>query len=152
MGAKAVSVDDILGVEADVLAPCALGGILNDNTIPNLKVPIIAGGSNNQLLDEDKHGQILHDKGILYSPDYVINAGGLINVAHELKGYDQNAAKEEARGIYGTMLEVFETAEKENVPTHVASDKIAEKRLAEERQGPSRMLNKTFDNQDWITV
>lgn len=152
LGAKAVSVDEITGVEADVFAPCALGGILNDKSIPNLKVPIIAGGANNQLLEEHKHGQMIHEKGILYCPDYVINAGGLINVAHELKGYNQDAAKEQARGIYNTMMEVFHTAEAQKISTHVASDKVAEKRVAEAAESKSRLLNKTFDNQDWITV
>lgn len=152
LGAKAVSVDEIMSVTADVLAPCALGGILNDKTIAELRVPIIAGGSNNQLLDENKHGTILKEKGILYCPDYVINAGGLINVAQELKGYNVDEAKANARKIYDTMLSVFEISERENIPTHMASDHLAEKRIAEVSQGGSRKLDKTFDNQDWIKI
>lgn len=152
LGANVVSVDDIMSVEADVLAPCALGGILNDKTIPNIKAPIIAGAANNQLLDEAKHDKMLTEKGILYSPDYVINAGGLINVAHELKGFDAEAAKADTRKIYDTMLHVFSEADRLGIPTHEASDAIAEKRLKEAGYHNSKMLNKTFDNQDWITV
>lgn len=141
--------ESIHTAEVDVFAPCALGGILNDNTIDQIKATIIAGGANNQLMDEDKHGEALRSKGILYSPDYVINAGGLINVAHELKGYIKQDAIKEAEGIYDTMLEIFDIAEKENIPTHVASDRLAEARV--EKDGAGHLQN-TFDNQDWIQV
>ena len=85
--------DEILGVEADVLAPCALGGVINDDSLPRLSCAIVAGAANNQLL-EDRHGAALHARGILYAPDYVINAGGLINIAEELgpRGYERGRA------------------------------------------------------------
>src|SRR5699024_1501836 len=85
-GAEAVGLDEIYGVAADIFAPCALGGILNDDTIPQLKVKAICGSANNQLLDIEKHGQALEDAGIIYAPDYVVNSGGVINVADELEG------------------------------------------------------------------
>ena len=151
LNAKTTSPDTILAADVDVLAPCALGAILNDKTIPTLKAKVIAGGANNQLLDEEKHGKALLDLGILYSPDYVINAGGLINVAHELKGYDRDAAKGDTQSIYDTMLEVFEIADKESIPTQEASDRLAEKRIEAGKKTDSR-LNNTFDQQDWIRV
>ncbi|MEZ4743114.1 MAG: Glu/Leu/Phe/Val dehydrogenase [Bdellovibrionota bacterium] len=150
--AQVVSVDEIVSENADVFSPCALGGILNDASIAKIKAPIIAGAANNQLLDEDRHDQMLVEKGILYAPDYVINAGGLINVAHELKGYNADAAKKEALGIYDTMLKIFNEAEKKKIPTHKASNSIAEARLKEAGKGQSRRLDKNFDNQAWITV
>ncbi len=124
-----VKPEEIYDVNADIFAPCALGGVLNDNTIPRLKCQVIAGGANNQLEDEDKHGHTLMEKGILYAPDYVINAGGLINVANELEGYRQDRAMKQAEGIYDVLKKIIETSEKENIPTHFASNKIAEERV-----------------------
>ena len=147
--AKVMSPDDIHTADADVYAPCALGAILNDQTIDSIKAKVIAGGANNQLEDELKHGTALMQKGILYAPDYVINAGGLINVAHELKGYNKDAAIKEAEGIYDTMLEIFEIAEKEKIPTQVASDRLAENRI---NASESTHLSNTFNNQDWIKI
>jgi len=148
-GATVMDPFEIHGAEVDIFAPCALGGILNDQTIPAIKAKIIAGAANNQLLDEKKHGQMLLERGILYSPDYVINAGGLINVCHELKGYNRDQAISEAKGIYKTLLDVFETAEKAGVPTWEASNHIAEKRVEEARKLHPRMSH-TFNNQNWI--
>ncbi|MCX6149256.1 MAG: Glu/Leu/Phe/Val dehydrogenase [Ignavibacteriales bacterium] len=127
--AYVVKPDEIYDVEADIFTPAALGGILNDNTIPRLKVQIVAGGANNQLEDENIHGHKLMEKGILYAPDYVINAGGLINVANELEGYRQDRAMKQAEGIYDILTKVIDTSKKENIPTHFASNKIAEERV-----------------------
>jgi len=124
-----VKPEEIYDVNADIFAPCALGGVLNDNTIPRLKCQIVAGGANNQLEDEEKHGHTLMEKGILYAPDYVINAGGLINVANELEGYRQDRAMKQAEGIYDVLKKIIDTSERENIPTHYASNKIAEERV-----------------------
>jgi leucine dehydrogenase len=124
-----VKPEEIYDVNADIFAPCAMGGIINDNTIPRLKCQVVAGGANNQLEDEEKHGHTLMEKGILYAPDYVINAGGLINVANELEGYRQDRAMKQAEGIYDVLKRIIETSEKENIPTHFASNKIAEERV-----------------------
>lgn len=127
--AKIISNDDVFTMEADVLSPAALGGIINDETIPKLKVKIVAGAANNQLGNEEKHGKMLKDKNILYAPDYVINAGGLINVYNELEGYNRERALKQASGIYDILKMIFEISKKENIPTEVASRKIAEERI-----------------------
>jgi len=127
-GATAVEPDEIYGSEADVFAPCALGGIINDTTIPQFKVEIVVGGANNQLL-EPQHGDELSRRGILYAPDYAANAGGIINGCRELLGWraEQSAAKVDE--IYDTVLDIFRTAEAEGIPTYQAADRLAEKRL-----------------------
>lgn len=127
--AEILSEEEVFSKEADVLSPAALGGIINDNTIPKLKVKIIAGAANNQLEDEDKHGQMLKDKGILYAPDYVINAGGLINVYNELEGYNRERALKQASGIYDIVKKVIDISKRDNIPTEVASKKIADERI-----------------------
>ena len=114
--------------EADVFAPCALGGIINDRTIDQLKVEIVAGGANNVLL-ETRHGDMLEQKNILYAPDYVANAGGVINVYSELAGWDRERSLRKADEIYHTILGVFEIAQAEGIPTYVAADRLAERRL-----------------------
>ncbi|KUO62436.1 leucine dehydrogenase [bacterium BRH_c32] len=129
--AHVVKPEEIYEINADIFSPCALGAVINDDTIQKFKYEIIAGGANNQLEDEDKHGQMLVDKGILYAPDYVINAGGLINVANELEGYRQDRAMKQAEGIYEIVQRVFKTAKERSIPTHVASNKIAEDRLVQ---------------------
>lgn len=121
----------IFDVDADVFAPCALGAILNDETIPRLKFKIIAGAANNQLADEVKHGQMVHEKGILYAPDYVINAGGLINVYNEIYGYNREKALNEARNIYNIVKKVIDISKAEKVPTNEASNRMAERRIEE---------------------
>ncbi len=128
-GAKAVAPDAIYGQQADIFAPCALGAVINDQTIPQLKVKIIAGGANN-VLAEPRHGDELEKKKILYAPDYVINAGGLINVNSELENWPAERAFKLAGEIYGTMLRVFEIAKDEKIPTYIAADRLAEKRVA----------------------
>lgn len=130
-GATAVEPDKIYDVEADIFAPCALGAIISDETVNRLKFKVIAGGANNQLADEHKHGRILVEKKILYAPDYVINAGGLINVANEIEGYHRDKALKEAEGIYNVLKQVIAMAQKENISTHEASNRLAERRIAQ---------------------
>ncbi len=146
--AKVTGIRDIHATQADVFAPCALGAILNDETIPQLKTTIVAGGANNQLLNEDRHGAALRDRGILYAPDYVINAGGLINVFHELKGYNAEAAKRQASNIFNTMLEVYAIAERDGISTHKASDRLAEQRIKATKEAVS--LRNNYNNQPWL--
>lgn len=126
--ARAVDPESIYDVEADVFAPCALGGILNDDTIPRLRVEIVAGGANNQLLEE-RHSDLLGDRGILYAPDFVANAGGVINVYGELQGWDQRRALEKADDIYDTVLAIFEIARADRIPPNQAAERLAERRL-----------------------
>ncbi len=142
--AKIVEVDRIHAQQCDVYAPCALGAILNDKTIPEIKAKVIAGGSNNQLAEEDKHGRALRERGILYTPDYVINAGGVINVFYELKDYNVERVRNHVGEIYQTLLNVFATAEKEGIPTHIASARLAERRIASVRNMVS--LSNNFDS------
>lgn len=127
-GAKLILPDQIYDLEADVFSPNALGGVINDQTIKRLKVKIVAGAANNQL-EEERHGDVLHQKGILYAPDFVIGAGGLINVANELEGYHQERATKRARGIYQILSQVLEKSEKENIPTQKAATLLAEERI-----------------------
>ena len=131
-GAKVVGEDAIYSVAADIFSPCALGGIINDETIPLLKVQVVAGGANNQLLEE-RHGHALEARGILYAPDYVANAGGVINVYGEVEGWDAQRALDKADDIYDTILRVFEIAESYKIPTYEAADRVAEQRLAAAR-------------------
>ena len=127
-GAKAVGADEIYGVTADVFAPCALGAIINDKTIPQLKVEIVAGAANN-VLHEPRHGDELENRKILYAPDYVANAGGVINVYSELAGWSSARAFRKADEIYDTVLKVFEIAERDGIPTYEAADRLAEQRI-----------------------
>src|SRR6266498_1649257 len=128
-GATIVKPDAIYGVKADIFAPCALGGIINDETIPQLQVEIIAGGANNQLAEE-RHGDMLEEKGLTYAPDYVINAGGLVNVNAELEGWTLERARNKAGEIYDTILMVFDIANEEGMPSYKAADRLAERRIA----------------------
>ena len=130
MGATVVEPDDIYDTECDIFSPCALGGVLNDDTILRLRCQIVAGGANNQLLS-DADGDLLEERGITYAPDYVINAGGIINVGSEIEGvYRKDRALELTRRIYQTTLDVIETARTEGVTTNAAADRIAERRIA----------------------
>ena len=128
-GAIGVDPDNIYDLDVDIYSPCALGGTLNSDTIPKLKASIVAGSANNQLDTEEIHGQMLIDKGIMYAPDYVINAGGLINVANELEGYNSSRAHEQASRIYDVILDILDHAENRGIPTYVASNELAEHRL-----------------------
>lgn len=125
-----VAPDEIYDAEADIYAPCALGATVNDTTIPRLRVQVVAGAANN-VLAEPRHGEVLHEKGILYAPDYVINAGGLINVYGELKGWSGEQAMRKAGEIYTTLLRLFELSSEEGIPTYRAADRIAERRIEE---------------------
>ena len=127
-GAEGVEPDKIYGVDAQVYAPCALGAVINDETIPQFKFEVIAGAANNQLAEE-RHGDELARRGIVYAPDYVINAGGLINVYGELNGWSGDRAKRKAGEIYDTMLRIFELAKEQGIPTYEAADKLAEQRI-----------------------
>jgi leucine dehydrogenase len=127
--AAVVPIEKIFDVECDVLAPCALGSALNDGTIPRLRCKVVAGAANNQLA-EPRHGDSLYQRGILYAPDYAINAGGLVNVAQEVKGYDANVAREKTMKIYDTILEICERSKSLQLPTYRVADTIVEERLA----------------------
>ncbi len=129
-GATAVAPKDIFDVPCDIFAPCALGGIINDTTIPRLKCKIVAGAANNQLADSKKHGKELFDRGILYAPDYAINAGGLICVVYDKEGLAIEVAKERTLSIYDSIAEVIERSESLQKPTGEIAGLIAEERLA----------------------
>ncbi len=131
--ATSVKPDEIYDVDCDIFSPCALGGIINDETIPRLKAKVIAGSANNQL-EKEEHGRILHEKGILYAPDYVINAGGVINVAEELAGYNRQRALHKVKSIYNILETVFEISRQKNIPTSIAANELAEKRIKSMRK------------------
>jgi len=127
-GATAVKPDEIYGVKAQIFAPCALGAVVNDKTLPQFKFDIIAGSANNQL-HQERHGDALQEMNILYAPDYVINAGGLINVYGELNDWSADRARRKAGEIYDTLLQLFELAREQGIPTYEAADRLAERRI-----------------------
>ncbi|MFY0604046.1 MAG: Glu/Leu/Phe/Val dehydrogenase [Flavobacteriaceae bacterium] len=127
--ANVVLGNDIYGLDIDIYAPCALGATINDQTIHQLRAKVIAGAANNQLADEIKHGKLLKEKGIAYAPDFLINAGGIINVYAELEGYNKEESIRKTENIYNTTLEIFQLSEKENITTHRAAFDIAQNRL-----------------------
>ena len=129
-GISVVEPDEIYDVECDIFSPAALGGSVNDSTIDRIKAKIVAGAANNQLKDELRHAQGLKERGILYVPDYVINAGGLINVYVELEGYSEQRALHMAEGIYDIVTNIINRAEEDDVLTVVASNKLAEQRMS----------------------
>ena len=132
-GATVVEPNEIYSLDVDVFSPCALGAILNDSTIPLLKAEIVAGAANNQLENERLHSKLLRSRGILYCPDYVINAGGLINVYNEMIGYEERKAFRQLNGIYDTLLEIFNLAEQQNINNFEAAQKLAEERIRKAR-------------------
>jgi leucine dehydrogenase len=138
-GAKAVDTNEIYGVDCDIFAPCALGAIINDETIPQLKAKVIAGAANNQL-KESRHGDAIHEMGIVYAPDYVINAGGVINVADELYGYNSERAMKKVEQVYNNVERVIEIAKRDHVATYVAADRMAEERIEKMRRSRSQFL------------
>lgn len=127
---KVVASDEIYSQAADIFIPCAFGGVLNDNTIDVLQVKGIAGSANNQLA-ESRHSTVLRDKGILYAPDYIVNGGGLIQVADELYGANPARVLAKTQNIYNSLLEVFKQAEQDQVTTATAADRMCEKRIAD---------------------
>jgi leucine dehydrogenase len=129
MGAEAVGLEEIYDVDADVFSPCALGAVVNENTIPRFKFKIVAGAANNQLAD-DECGDELQARDILYAPDYAINAGGLMNVSIEFEGYSQERAYRMTRTIYYNLMRIFTIAERDGISTWKASDRMAEERIA----------------------
>ena len=127
-GARAVDPQDIYGVQCDIYAPCALGATVNDQTIPLMKAKVIAGAANNQL-KEARHGDTLHERGIIYAPDYVINAGGVINVADELYGYNRERALKKVEAVYENIEKVLDISKRDAIPTYLAADRLAEERI-----------------------
>ena len=128
-GVTHVMGDAIFDLDMDIYAPCALGATVNPSTISRLKCKIIAGAANNQLADEERDAKLCADKGICYAPDFLINAGGLINVYSELKGYNRQKALNQTRKIYDTTLEILQKADLDNITTHVAALDIAQQKI-----------------------
>jgi leucine dehydrogenase len=126
--ATIVEPEEIYSAQAHIFAPCALGAVINDRTLEQLRVEIVAGAANNQLL-ENRHGDALEARGLLYAPDYVINAGGVISGSVEVLGWEPAQAAAKVNGIYETLLAVFEMARAEKIPTYLAADRLAERRL-----------------------
>lgn len=124
---------DVYSADVDIYAPCALGATINDDTIDRFKASIIAGAANNQLADDRRHGIILREKGILYAPDFLINAGGIINVYAELEGYGKKEIMEKTENIYNTTLEILTSADANDISTHEAALKIAQQRIADRK-------------------
>lgn len=123
-----VAPDEIYGLDVDVFAPCALGAVVNDQTLDQFRCSIITGAANNQLATL-KHGDILQQKGILYAPDYVVNAGGLMNVYIELEGYSEVRARRICNGIFGNVMTVFKISDRDQVAPAIAADRMVEERL-----------------------
>jgi len=128
-GAEAVAADQIYDVDADVYSPCALGGTINDATLDRLKCRIICGAANNQLANNEI-GDEVQRRGILYAPDYAVNAGGLMNVSLEIDGYNRERAMRMLRTIYFNLARIFEISKRDNIPTYLAADRMAEERIS----------------------
>ncbi len=127
--ATATSPQEILSAPADVFAPCALGAVLSSDSIPQLQATIVAGAANNQLR-EDQDGALLHRHNVLYAPDFVINAGGIINIANEQPAYDRDKAKSQTRKISGTLWQIFKRSRELDQPTSAVANELARQRLA----------------------
>lgn len=125
---EVVSPDEIYSLECDIFCPCALGGVINDHTIDLLRCKVVAGAANNQL-DKSRHGDLLDQRGILYAPDYIINAGGLINVVDELNGYDQARAMRKTSAIKDVLLGILERSRSERIPTWRAAEQFVMERI-----------------------
>jgi leucine dehydrogenase len=151
-GVEVVAPDRIYSVDCDVFAPCALGAVINDDTIPQLRCGIVCGSANNILADEEKHAKALEQRDILYAPDYVVNAGGLINVANELEGYNDERARKQVAGIYDVTTQIFRIAREEHITTLQAANTLAERRIDSVRRvkdtfvrhPPRRVLRHAF--------
>lgn len=138
-GVEVIAGNDIFSLDMDIYAPCALGATVNTDSIAKMKCPIIAGAANNQLADENVHGPMLIEKGILYAPDFLINAGGLINVAAELDGYNHERVMGNVEKIYERTLDIYNLSAAEKIHTQAAATRIAEKRLADIASVKSRL-------------
>jgi leucine dehydrogenase len=128
-GVSVVAADNIYDVDMDIYAPCALGATVNDTTLARLNCSIIAGAANNQLKEEAKHGQILMDRGIIYAPDFALNAGGVINCFSEVEGLSLEWAKQKAQEIYTTIDHILIRSQKEGVPSYQVANQMAEERI-----------------------
>lgn len=128
---QTVKPESIFDEECDIFCPCAVGGILNDQTIPRLKCKLVAGCANNQLEDEERHSRMLHERGILYAPDYIINAGGVIQAIDEARGYNPERVRMKTERIHGRLLHIFEMARKEGILPLEAANRYAESRIRE---------------------
>ncbi len=128
---ESIDIDEVYGSEMDIYSPCALGATVNDNTLSRLKCSIIAGAANNQLADENVHGKMVMEKGIIYAPDFVINAGGLINCYSEVIGYNRDYVLDKVENIYTTVLDILKKSKEENTPADLVAKRIAKKRIEE---------------------
>lgn len=137
-GAEIFRGDNVYAADMDIYAPCALGATVNDDTIDMLKAQVIAGAANNQLADEVKHGHLLQEKGIVYAPDFLINAGGIINVYAELEGYGKDEIMRKTENIYNTTLEILDNANTNGVTTHQAALNIAQDRIETRKKENSK--------------
>lgn len=133
LGATAVGSDEIIEQDVDIFSPCALGAVLNDDSIPKLKAKVVAGAANNQLA-EARHGLALLDRHILYAPDYALNAGGIIIISHEGPDFDRPSAMQEVARIHDTLLQIFERADTNGLPTAQVADQMAMERIREARE------------------
>ncbi|OIQ18061.1 MAG: leucine dehydrogenase [Flavobacterium sp. MedPE-SWcel] len=133
-GASIYTGKDIYSADVDIYAPCALGATVNDETIEKLKAKVIAGAANNQLANDEVHGKILREKGIAYAPDFLINAGGIINVYAEIVGYDKAESMRRTENIYNTTLEIFNHAEANSITTQKAAMTIAQQRIDDRKK------------------
>lgn len=133
-GAKIYEGHDLFSEEMDIYAPCALGATINEDTINKLKAKVVAGAANNQLAVESIHGQMLHDKGIVYAPDFLINAGGIINVFGEIANYGSDEALRRTENIYNTTLDILNRSKEQNITPNQAAMKMAEERIEKKKQ------------------
>ncbi|MCY4643101.1 MAG: leucine dehydrogenase [Bacteriovoracales bacterium] len=140
--AQYVHPDEIYSLDCDIFSPCALGAIINDDTIDQLKCRVVAGSANNQL-KENRHGIILKEKGILYAPDYLINAGGLMNVSLEREGYSDKKSKQMVDTIYHMAMKIFAFSKEHDIPIYQATDLLAEKRIKAVKEVRTNYLGKT---------
>lgn len=131
-GCSVVSPEDIYAVDMDIYAPCALGATINDTTLSQLKCSVIAGAANNQLADENKHGNLLMEKGIVYAPDYLINAGGVMNCYAEVMNISSDDVMKMAENIFSTTYDIIKTSHSESIPTYLVANRVAEERIQRE--------------------
>ncbi len=139
-GAAIFRGSDLYSAEVDIYSPCALGATINDDTIYKINAKVIAGAANNQLANEKIHGRILQERGIAYAPDFLINAGGIINVYGEIVGYGKEEALKRTENIYNTTVEIFNVSELQKITTHQAALTIAEKRIADRKKEKTNSL------------